>query len=130
MVDRMIWCQRGWQPVHYGFCPSEAVWMREMRKMGVDPATCGYPESDGRTTFFDHPSGKSIAIVTVSDAAAKRRKKIEIVGLLIHEATHIWQHVQEMMGEKEPGEEMEAYAMQSISQELILAYSKTRRNLV
>ena len=29
MADRVIWCERGWQPLYYGFCPSEAAWKRE-----------------------------------------------------------------------------------------------------
>ncbi|MBX3504427.1 MAG: hypothetical protein KF895_03035 [Parvibaculum sp.] len=129
MTDRMIWCERGWQPVHYGFCPSEAAWTREMRKMGIKPMP-GYPETQGCTSYFRTDDGRSVAIVTVSEDAAKHRQKVEIIGILVHEAAHIWQYVRKTIGEAEPGAEMEAYAMQAISQELIAAYGKSRRRLV
>ncbi len=47
-----------------------------------------------------------------------------VVGILVHEAVHIWQKFSQRIGEHEPSGEFEAYAIQSISQRLISAYSE------
>ena len=51
---------------------------------------------------------------------------VQVVGLLAHEATHVWQHVRDWMGEKSPSVEFEAYTVQAILQELLWAYNETR----
>jgi hypothetical protein len=48
------------------------------------------------------------------------------MGLLVHEATHVWQHICESIGETKPSVEFEAYAMQSIVSNLLTAYEDTR----
>jgi hypothetical protein len=125
-ISRVIWCDRGWQPHCYGFCPDERAWNREMRRLKINDVS--YPTSDACCTTFDkRKSHASCTIVTVSDA--KRRPKLQVVGLLVHEAMHVWRRVREYMGESEPSLEFEAYAMQAISQNLIEAYEKTRGRL-
>ena len=49
---------------------------------------------------------------------------IEIAGLLIHEAVHCWQRYADSIGEASPGREQEAYAIQSISIELLDEYAR------
>ena len=95
------------------------------RESRIDSGGEPYPDTDGRATFFTK-TGKAIAIVTVRDGAEKQRSLIEIIGLLVHEATHIWQEVRSVMGEKEPSVEFEAYSVQAITQELLAAFDRTR----
>lgn len=124
--SKVVWCDRGWQPFCYGFCPDEAAWKREMRRLNVDE--CPYPTSDGRFTVFDKANGhEHCGIVTVSH---RKMDRLSIVGLIVHEAMHVWRHVRENMGEREPSAEFEAYSMQAISQNLIHAYQQTRGGLI
>lgn len=122
--DRVIWCDRGWQPVCYGFCPGEVAWRREMRRLDISGAP--YPVSDGRATELVHERlGRRIVLVTIGEAAG-RRPAVEVLGLLVHEAAHVWQMIRAHIGERAPGDEMDAYALQAISQELIAAFHLTR----
>lgn len=121
-TDRVIWCDRGWQPVHFGFCPSKKAWKREMKKMGCSEP---YPGMDGRCTTFTK-DGKVVVIVTLRDGSENERTVCEVAGLLVHEATHVWQTIREDIGEKDPSPEFEAYSMQAIFQELFSTYQETR----
>ena len=122
MAERVIWCDRGWQPVEYGFCPSEKAWHHQMKAMGIvgEP----YPTTDGRATIFTKRN--TVALVTLRDGAEKERTMIEIIGIFVHEATHIWQEIRLVIGEKEPSPEFEAYSMQAIVQELLAAFERSR----
>jgi hypothetical protein len=122
VTSKVVWCNRGWFPVHFGFCPDKKAWNREMKRMGVKSEP--YPKSDGRCVTFES-SGKVCAIVTVSKQVDGKDSN-GVVGLIIHEAVHVWQLIRENIGESNPSPEFEAYAIQAISQELIAAYSETR----
>lgn len=67
--------------------------------------------------FMLNQDGKACAIVCLGKHDT--RTPIEIAGLLVHEAVHIWQNYCEDIGETNPGSEQEAYAIQSISMQLM-----------
>lgn len=77
--------------------------------------------ADATTHFFEH-KGKTCALVCVRES---ERSSIEIAGLLVHEAVHIWQTYCEDVGERNPGDETEAYAIQTFAQRLMAAYART-----
>ncbi len=52
------------------------------------------------------------------------RSPIEVAGLLVHEAVHVWQKYAEDIGEDCPGAEQEAYAIQAISQALMTEFAR------
>lgn len=54
----------------------------------------------------------------------EQRSPIEVAGMLVHEAVHVWQEYCDTIGEKAPGREQEAYAVQAISQELMAEYAR------
>ena len=78
--------------------------------------------ADATVHFFDNRSGDSVAVVALGDTTG--RSGVEIAGLLVHEAVHIWQTHRENIGETHPGREQEAYAVQGIAQELMAEYAR------
>jgi hypothetical protein len=49
---------------------------------------------------------------------------VEIAGILVHEAVHIWQEYCDFYGEDKPGREQEAYAIQFIAHELMTEFAR------
>lgn len=47
-----------------------------------------------------------------------------IVGILAHEATHLWQRAKEYLGEKAPSAEFEAYSIQGFTQSLFEEFQR------
>ncbi|MBC6819573.1 hypothetical protein CKK01_19100, partial [Acinetobacter baumannii] len=78
----------------------------------VDP----FLSIEGAAAQVDFYSDGAYAVVQLGDTS--ERKLIEIYGLLLHEAVHVWQKVKKLMGEKEPSSEFEAYSIQAIAQDL------------
>ena len=78
--------------------------------------------ADATVHFFDNRRGDSVAVVALGDTTG--RSSVEIAGLLVHEAVHIWQTHCENIGETHPGREQEAYAVQGIAQELMAEYAR------
>jgi hypothetical protein len=76
------------------------------------------------TTLCHEKTGDLCCIVSLSQASQAKCEPIEIAGLLVHEAVHIWQQHAKDIGETNPGLEQEAYAIQGISQELMAEYAR------
>ena len=75
---------------------------------------------DAQVNFYNDDS---LAIVQIGDTS--KRTSVEIHGLLLHEAVHIWQRVRLRMGESNPSTEFEAYSIQSIAQDLFAMYEES-----
>lgn len=83
----------------------------------------GSGHADATAHYFEAPEGRGLTvIVCLQDAAG--RNPIEVAGLLVHEAVHAWQRYAEWIGEEEPGNEQEAYAVQAIAQELMAEFAR------
>jgi len=74
----------------------------------------------------DFYSNGAYAVVQLGDTS--ERKSIEVYGLLLHEAVHVWQKVKKLMGEKEPSSEFEAYSIQAIAKDLFKMYEESEVN--
>jgi hypothetical protein len=79
------------------------------------------PHADATAHHLFNGKGDAVCIVCIRVKSTSTA--IEIAGLLVHEATHAWQHYCERIGERHPGREQEAYGIQAIAQELMQAYS-------
>lgn len=123
MSDRVLWLTRGHFPAYVGFCPSVKAWRREMRKL--DALDEPYPEADAKCTRFDIP-GKSVVLITMHERIDSKHG-IGVAALLVHEVVHAWQFVRENMGQVgDVGKEIEAYAIQTLTLDLLNAYARTR----
>jgi hypothetical protein len=123
---RVVWCEHGYFPFYYGFCPSKAAWDRELKRLKTTEYK-PYPTADGRCNIFKSPKGDLVILVTIGDHIDKTNDPNGIIGMLVHEGAHVWQNLRDLIGEDHPSAEFEAYTLQTIVQELITAYSATRR---
>lgn len=88
------------------------------------PGTVRFPLAGASTTTFQNSeSGELCSLIAVSGAAQKE-EPLAIAGLLVHEAVHVWQDHAQDLGEDAPGKEQEAYAIQSIAQELMTEFAR------
>jgi hypothetical protein len=79
------------------------------------------PQSDATAHTFESPGGLTVVVCL---RRAEGRNPVEVAGLLVHEAVHAWQAYAEHIGERNPGIEQEAYAIQSIAQELMAEFAR------
>jgi len=116
-------------PYCIGLRQSEKVFNREMDRLEVPPGQRpdwvkpGFPAT---AHFFEKRSSCDMAAIVCLDVKRKEDPN-RIVGLIIHEAVHVWRYIREEIGEKNPSAEFEAYAVQTISQRLITAYKQPRK---
>jgi hypothetical protein len=123
-MKKIAWINR-WivlSPYCIGLCVSEELFKKELKRLKLPIKD--WPEfvpkhKDARVHLFQNGS-YLCAILCI-----KKNKKVtksEIIGLIVHEAVHIWQEIKLSINESNPSIEFEAEAMQNISQRLIEAY--------
>jgi len=121
----MKWCSRELirNPLYIGLCLSEKKFAKEMKRMGIEnPPSFLKTRQANATAHFFIKDGEESVIVALGKH--KGRDPIEIAGLLVHEAVHIWQAIKDNIGEHSPSMEFEAYSIQGISQQLMWAYAE------
>jgi len=125
MASKTQWCSRTLTVCSRCFCLclTEKEFHKELRKLKVP--LCDWPRftlSDATVHHIRTEFGP-VSIVCIDKNEAVKRDPISIVGLLSHEAVHIWQQYTRDIGSfNDHGDEEEAYAIQSIVQELLWAY--------
>ena len=125
-TNRVVWLDCGMLPIEVAFCPSEAIWKREAKRLGLPLEP--YPEHTACATDFTNSGRLTAVLVTVLEDADPhyRRNPGRLFGILCHEAVHVWQTACKEMQEKEPSHEFEAYTVQHLAEQLFDAYRKTR----
>lgn len=77
------------------------------------------------THTFHNTHGSLACIVGLDMEDARGRNPIDVAALLVHEAVHVWQAVEESAGRLGCfGTEGEAYCIQNISTQLMGAYAE------
>jgi hypothetical protein len=104
-------------------CLSEAEQRSALR--GLTKSNVEFPKTGALCTTMHHEKTDELcAVVSVSQHSQDTCNAMEMAGLLIHEAVHIWQRYSTDMGETNPGIEQEAYAIQALSQSLLAEYAR------
>ena len=103
-------------------CLSEVEFAAACRHIRVQPPPwIKSPQAQAMCHHFDGPRGLC-SIICIRDYCG--RNAVEVAGLLVHEAVHVWQEYADCIGETSPGREQEAYAIQSIAQELMAEFAR------
>ena len=87
----MKWLSRnvGYPGPFMVLCLTEKQFLKAMKHCGIKrPPNWTNPRSTATTHILNNEEGDSVCIVCLDK---KDFKNIEIIGLLIHEAVHIWQ---------------------------------------
>ncbi len=109
---------------HLALCLSESEFVAAMAHCNVKspPPWLNSTHSHATVHFLEHTEHGLTAIVAMNEWA--NRDPVEVAGLLVHEAVHIWQEYADHIGERTPGREQEAYAVQAIAQELMAEFAR------
>lgn len=103
---------------------SQAEFDQAMRHLKQPPGRpyIKTPTAHATAHYLHNVDGQLCAVVALR--GYEGRNPIEVAGLLVHEAVHVWQAYCERIGEENPGSEQEAYAVQAISQELMAEFAR------
>ena len=77
-------------------------------------------EALATTHYFNTPKGNRVTIVCIP--VTPETDGIDVATLLVHEAVHVVQEYFRYIGEDNPGNEIQAYAIQNVSASLMRAY--------
>ena len=108
--------------LQFALCLSDADFQKELKRLKIDEKI-GFlknEHSSATTQFFVNKTGAHCAIVCLKMDPAKTLEQVH--ALLVHEGMHIWREYLDLIGERNPSSEFEAYGIQLISQELMVAY--------
>lgn len=104
-------------------CLSEAEYKKALNDLDAEPSSSWIKTPHADATTHHVWSNKGLAVVVCLNNYIGRNP-IEVAGLLIHESVHAWQEWCDYYGETNPGREQEAYAIQSLSQELMAEFAR------
>lgn len=133
MKHKVEWCDRKLvtSPYYYCLVLTEKTYHKELDKLNIPDnirSTWLNSGADATAHFFTHgETNRKICIVCLNDT--KKVTDVQKVGLLCHEAIHIWQYIREELGEHNPSKEFEAYSIQTIFEELLYAHGRAKESL-
>ena len=114
-------------PVYFTLCINEKQFAKTLKHLGIkkeeSPDFVLNWHSDATAHYFENAKTKQVSCV-VCLRNFEGRDKVEIIGLLTHEAVHIWQQIKLYLGEKEPSAEFEAYSIQHLVMQLVSEFER------
>lgn len=105
-------------PVEIALCISPKAWASEMRERGGACTAEPFPPEDAHAIRFWTVDGSPFIVVTFRPAF-RQYSLAERFGMVAHEATHVWQFIEEHISEKAAGDEIEAHTIQWLSTRLL-----------
>lgn len=107
-------------------CLSEKEYLKALRHLKVDPVDDWIKTSHANATCHLITCKTGLAAVVCLNNEEEREPSV-VMGLLIHEAVHVWQEWCDYYGESNPSSEQMAYGIQAISQRLIAEYERRQK---
>lgn len=125
-MPKVKWCQRSllFAPLYFTIVTDAKRLKSELKRLNYDDEFGITPGKEATTNFLKNKQGDTVAIVLLYDHS---RDLTATLALIVHEAVHIWQEIKQIIGEKEPSHEFEAYSVQAISQQLMTEYLRQTR---
>ena len=105
---------------YLALCLSEAELRAALKRIGQSASWI----ATGKDACVHSFTGQRGLCCVVCLGDVTERSGVEIAGLLVHEAVHVWQHWCDDVGEHSPGAEQEAYGVQAVAQELMAEYAR------
>ena len=102
-----------------------ALSKKHMKQLGVSKDEFLLLNTPAQVEFFN-VDNSVLAVVQIGNT--KKRTAHEINAIIIHESVHVWQEIREMMYEKEPSSEFEAYSIQQIASNLMSEFKELSKN--
>lgn len=104
-------------------CTSEGEYIKALRDCGIKHTGewIKTEHADATCHYVTNASGEAACVICIRPK--EKTTAVEIAGLLVHEAVHVWQDYCSRIGEVAPGAEQEAYGIQSIAQKLLAEYA-------
>jgi len=130
---KLEWLNRSlFQGPHLALVTSQKQFEKALKHLKL--ADCGEycgAIGDATTHSYIDQDNQLCVVVGLRADKAKDSEFVEVVGLLVHEAVHVWQEIRSrLVYSLDPSRrggleaEFEAYAIQNIAQTLIEAYQK------
>jgi hypothetical protein len=111
-------------PYYYRLCLTEVDYHKELKRLKLPkekwPSFLNNDHCGGTLHEFISSNGTLCAIICIE--VKEEHNIAQIHALLVHEAMHLWRWIREHLGENDPSIELEAYAVQSLSQRLFESY--------
>lgn len=104
-------------PVWFGFTDDEKAYKKEVARLGIKDI----PDfvTQGKDAMV-HPFTRKNDLTLICTIKIQKESLDRILGLLVHEAVHVWQAILDHIGEtKYSAPEIEAYHIQNIAQWMI-----------
>lgn len=125
--NNIRYIELGPYPLYLGIAFTEKAFLKEMKRLGiVDPPEFVLSGADATMHSFTRNKHNTVCIIAINAAHALKQKRThaQIVGLITHECVHVWQECKAQMREENPGREIEAYFIQSITQSCVFLFNE------
>lgn len=112
MSKKIRWYKPDWFPVEYAIITKKKQWDKCMKEMGIDRP---FPVTAGSCTSFSKNNASKI-IITIDKKIFESPRDAEPI--LVHECSHAFDMIMDIIGEDAHGGELKAYGIQNIFSDL------------
>jgi hypothetical protein len=114
---------------YMALCFSEKDFLKEMKRLKVENPPSFLNDGNVDATMHTFTRNGAYPVCIVCMHFSKKQKNSWVMGLLVHEASHIYDELLLHLNESNPGKEIKAYLLQNIAQNLFEYYLKYKRKM-